>query len=74
MAHSRECSMDGTLLPLLCRITGISGSGGGVLWGIQDEWCARGVQKRRRRRRRKVYSGANAVNEEDSERDRATLM
>ena len=25
----------------------------------------------RRRRRRKVYSGANAVNEEDPERDRA---
>jgi hypothetical protein len=27
-----------------------------------------------RRRRRKVYSGANAVNEEDPERDRATQM
>jgi hypothetical protein len=27
---------------------------------------------RRRRRRRKVYSGADAVNEEDPERDRAT--
>ena len=30
------------------------------------------VKRRRRRRRRKVYSGANAVNEEDPERDRAT--
>jgi hypothetical protein len=30
------------------------------------------VEGRRRRRRRKVYSGANAVNEEDPERDRAT--
>ena len=29
-------------------------------------------RRRRRRRRRKVYSGANAVNEEDPERDRAT--
>ena len=28
------------------------------------------VIRRRRRRRRKVYSGANAVNGEDSERDR----
>jgi len=28
----------------------------------------------RRRRRRKVYSGANAVNEEDPERDRATQV
>jgi len=28
-------------------------------------------RRRRRRRRRKVYSGANAVNEEDPERDRA---
>ena len=27
-----------------------------------------------RRRRRKVYSGANAVNEEDPERDRATQV
>jgi len=30
--------------------------------------------RRRRRRRRKVYSGANAVNEEDPERDRATQV
>ena len=27
------------------------------------------MRRRRRRRRRKVYSGANAVNEEDPERD-----
>ena len=32
------------------------------------------VKRRRRRRRRKVYSGANAVNEEDPERDRATQV
>jgi len=32
----------------------------------------RSRRRRRRRRRRKVYSGANAVNEEDPERDRAT--
>ena len=31
------------------------------------------MRRRRRRRRWKVYSGANAVNEEDPERDRATL-
>jgi len=31
-------------------------------------------RSRRRRRRRKVYSGANAVNEEDPERDRATQV
>jgi hypothetical protein len=31
-------------------------------------------RRRRRRRRRKVYSGANAVNEEDPERDRATQV
>jgi len=30
--------------------------------------------RRRWRRRRKVYSGANAVNEEDPERDRATQV
>jgi len=30
------------------------------------------IMRRRRRRRRKVYSGANAGNEEDPERDRAT--
>ena len=30
------------------------------------------LRRKRRRRRRKVYSGANAVNEEDPERDRAT--
>jgi hypothetical protein len=30
------------------------------------------MERRRRRRRRKVYSGANVVNEEDPERDRAT--
>jgi len=30
--------------------------------------------RKRRRRKRKVYSGANAVNEEDPERDRATLV
>ena len=30
-------------------------------------------RKRRRSRRRKVYSGANAVNKKDPERDRATL-
>jgi len=30
--------------------------------------------RRRRRRRRKVYPGANAVNEEDPERDRATQV
>ena len=29
---------------------------------------------RRRKRRGKVYSGANAVNEEDPERDRATQV
>jgi hypothetical protein len=29
---------------------------------------------RRRRRRRKVHPGANAVNEEDPERDRATQV
>ena len=29
---------------------------------------------RRRKRRRKVYSGANAVNEKDPERDRATQV
>jgi len=29
-------------------------------------------RRRRRRRRRKVYSGANAVNQEDPEGDRAT--
>jgi hypothetical protein len=29
---------------------------------------------RRRRRRRKAYSRANAVNEEDPERDRATKV
>ena len=27
-------------------------------------------RRRRRRRRRQIYSGANAVNEEDSERER----
>ena len=32
------------------------------------------IQQERRRRRRKVYSGANAVNEEDPERDRATQV
>ena len=31
-------------------------------------------EEKRRRRRRKVYSGANAVNEEDPERDRATQV
>jgi len=31
-------------------------------------------RRRRRRRRRKVYPGANAVNEEDPERDRATQV
>jgi len=31
-------------------------------------------RRRRRRRRRKVYSGANAVNEEDPERDCATQV
>ena len=31
-------------------------------------------RRKRRRRRRKVYSGANAVNEEDPERDRTTQM
>ena len=31
-------------------------------------------RERRRRRRRKVYSGANTVNEEDLERDRATQV
>jgi len=30
--------------------------------------------RRRRRRRREVYPGANAVNEEDPERDRATKV
>ena len=29
-------------------------------------------RRKRRRRRRKVHSGANAVNEEDPGRDRAT--
>jgi len=32
----------------------------------------RQTTKRRKKRRRKVYSGANAVNEKDPERDRAT--
>ena len=31
-------------------------------------------RRERRRRRRKVYSGANTVNEEDLERDRATQV
>jgi len=31
-------------------------------------------KRRRRRRKRKVYSGANAVNEDDPERDRATQV
>jgi len=34
----------------------------------------RETRRRRRRRRRKVYPGANAVNEEDPERDRATQV
>ena len=32
------------------------------------------LRRRRRRRRRKVYSGTNAVNGEDPERDRATQV
>ena len=41
-----------------------------LLWGVKCLSCEGG--KRSWRRRRKVYSGANAVNEEDPERDRAT--
>jgi hypothetical protein len=36
--------------------------------------CAEEVAKEEEGRRRKVYSGANAVNEEDPERDRATQV
>jgi len=49
--------------------------GGGLQGGCAREWqfvntigARKRRRRRRKRRRRKVYSGANAVNEEDPER------